>query len=148
MSLGEYLVRNMGVYGYAMIAVTAAYAALFANAAWDLAVLARTKPGELEKRGRERKLIRFFTACSDVAKLATIGGFFMTLVGFQQVIEGFRSVDKNLALSGMTTAVLSSACYVPIIAFLALWMLLIRLVFSVRPEISAFLWKPTEDKPA
>jgi len=148
MSLLDYLLQNMGGYAVAMIAITAVYAGIFANAVWDFAALARTKPEDLVRRHRERRLIRFFTACTDVVKIATIGGFFLTLVGFQQVIEGFRVVDKQLALTGMTTAVLSSACYVPLMALAALWFLLVRAVNAYRPDLVPFIWKETEDKPA
>lgn len=144
MSLLEFIVDRMGVYGILMIAVTALYAGMFVSASWDLLVLACTPKDRIPARSRERTVIRFFTGCSDIVKVATVGGFFLTLIGFQQVIEGFRVVDKGLALTGMTTAVLSSACYVPLVALAALWLLLTRIVIAARPEIATFVWAPSE----
>lgn len=140
MSLLHFIVDRMGAYGIAMIAVTSLYAGLFVNASWDLFALAFTAQDRLPARTRERKLVRFFTGCNEIVKVATVAGFFLTLIGFQQVIEGFRIVDKSLALTGMTTAVLSSACYVPLVALAAVWLLLTRIVIAARPEIATFVW--------
>jgi hypothetical protein len=149
MSLLTFIVDKMGVYGAAMIVITALYAGMLASAAWDLLSMAFTSKERLAERSRERKLVRFFTGCNDIVKVATVAGFFLTLIGFQQVIEGFRVVDKGLALTGMTTAVLSSACYVPLVALAALWLLLTRVVIASRPDIAAFVWgSGEEEKPA
>lgn len=142
MNVLEFVVDKTGLYGIAMISVTAIYAGLFLNAAWELAVLLLTRKQNLNRRSGGRGVIRFFTAANDVVKIAAIAGFFMTLLGFQQVIEGFRVFDKTLALSGMSLAVMSSACYVPIVALAALWLMLTRTALAARPDLRDFIWGP------
>lgn len=145
MNLLEYVTDKTGIYGWIMIGVTAVYAGLFVAATWELLGLLLTSPDRYPNRSASRKMIRFFTAANDIVKIAAIAGFFMTLVGFQQVIEGFRAFDKSLALSGMSLAVMSSACYVPIVALASVWLLLVRTAVATKPAIRDFVWGPDGD---
>lgn len=138
-SLYDFLFETTGYYGPAVLAVTAVYASLFLSACFELALLFFSAPAQREKRRASRTFIRFFTACSEISKLAVIGGFALTLIGFVQVIEGFRSFSKNAALDGMGLAVMSSACYVPMVALGTLWAWLLKTALALKPDLKQFL---------
>lgn len=150
MTLFDFVISGVGpYYGYGIIAVTAAYAALFANAAWELVGICRAKREELPRRAYARTVIRFFTACNDVVKLVVIGKFTLTLFGFIMVIEGFRSANKDASLAGMSMAVISSLCYIPAVVISSVWMLLLRCTTAARSDLQEFLTKPLpKAKPA
>jgi hypothetical protein len=143
MTVFDFVISGVGpYYGYGIIAVTAAYAALFANAAWELVGLCRARRDDLSKKTYARTMIRFFTACNDIVKLVVIGKFTLTLFGFIMVIEGFRYANKDASLAGMSMAVISSLCYIPAVVISSTWMLFLRCTTATRSDIQEFLTKP------
>jgi hypothetical protein len=148
MTIYDFVMSGVGpVYGTAIITVTALYAGMFVNAAWELMRLCRTGRADLPKRTYSRTLIRFFTACNDIVKLVVIGKFTLTLFGFIMVIEGFRQDNKDASLSGMSMAVISSLCYVPAVVISSVWMLLLRCTTAARQDIQEFLTRPLPPPP-
>jgi hypothetical protein len=140
-NLFEFLTRATGwPFAVAIVALTACYSGLFINALYELVRFYSLPADRWERRRFGRSLIRLFTASSDVVKLAVVGGFALTLIGFIQVIEGFRTFDKNVALGGMSLAVVSSMCYVPVVIVSTLWLWALRAATAVRPELKEHFW--------
>lgn len=145
-SVFELFIDATGFYGYVIIVVTATYAGLFLNALWELFRLYRAGPDKLPGMEYSSRVVRIFTSLNDLVKLAVAGGFLLTLVGFIQVIEGFRAVDKGSTLDGMSLAVVSSITYVPSVIISGTWLLLLRAAVAARPEIEGRIWsKPAPE---